>query len=168
MRKVNFIFSVFFIAVLCLGKINAQIMPTITKVALLEQDKATINQRLSEYTTFTMDKRALIDSLQKYGRYQFQIRIDERQDWTLDLQFNDMRASDYKQTYISDEGKFEYKPFILNTYKGKTSNDQIARFTIDENNFFGVILDNQYHYVIRPAKDYTGNSTDESLIVYKS
>ena len=168
MRKVNFIFSVFFIAVLCLGKINAQIMPTITKVALLEQDKATINQRLSEYTTFTMDKRALIDSLQKYGRYQFQIRIDERQDWTLDLQFNDMRAPDYKQTYISDEGKFEYKPFILNTYKGKTSNDQIARFTIDENNFFGVILDNEYHYVIRLVRDFTKNSSDERLIVYKS
>ena len=107
MKKVNFVFSVFFIAILCMGKINAQIMPTITKVALLEQDKATINQRLSEYTTFTMDRRALMDSLNKYGKYQFQIRVDERQDWTLDLQFNDMRAPDYKQTYISDEGEFE-------------------------------------------------------------
>ena len=168
MRKVNFMFSVFFIAILCLGKINAQIISTITKSALLDQDKTTINQCLLEYTTFTMDKRALVDSLQKYGRYQFKIRIDERQDWTLDLQFNDMRAPDYTGTYISDKGKFEYKPFILNTYKGKTSNDQIARFTIDENNFFGVILDNEYHYVIRFVRDFTKNSSDERLIVYKS
>jgi len=168
MKKVIFIFSVFFIAVLCMGKINAQIMPTITKVALLEHDKVTINQRINEYTTFTMDKRALVDSLQKYGRCQFQFRIDERLDWILDLQFNDMRAPDYKQTYISDEGKFEYKPFVLNTYKGKTSNDQIARFSIDENNFFGVILDNEYHYVIRLVRDFIKNSSDERLIVYKS
>ena len=168
MKKVNFVFSVFFIAILCMGKINAQIMPTITKVALLEQDKATINQRLSEYTTFTMDRRALMDSLNKYGKYQFQIRVDERQDWTLDLQLNDMRAPDYKQTYISDEGKFEYEPFILNTYKGKTSDNQIARFTIDENNFFGVILNEHEHYVIRRSSDFTRNSSDENLIVYRS
>ena len=166
--KAKFIFSVFFIAVLCMGKMNAQIIPTITKIALLEQDRATLNQHISEYTTFTIDKRALIDSLYKNGRCQFQIHVDEQRNWTLDLQFNDMRSPDYKQTYISNEGELEYKPFLLNTFKGKTSNNQIARFTVDENNFFGVILDNQYHYVIRPAKDYTKNSSDESLIVYKS
>ena len=166
--KAKFIFSVIVIAALCGGKANAQIMPAIKKVTLLEQDKAALNQHLNEYAAFTIDKGALIDSLYKNGSCRFQIRIDEQRNWTLDLQFNEMRAPDYKQTYISDKGKFEQEKDKLNIFKGRTSNNQVARFTIDENNFFGIILDNREHYVIRPAKDYTKNSTDESLIVYKS
>jgi hypothetical protein len=149
-----------------MGKINAQIAPTITKVALSEQDDAIINQHISKYTTFTIDKRALIDSLYKNGKCQFQINIDKQQNWILDIQFNDMHAPDYKQTYVTDNGEFVFEePYILNTFKGKTSDNKVVRFTIDENNFWGVILDEKAHYVIRPAKDYTKNNTDESFIV---
>jgi len=95
MKKVNFIFSVFFIAVLCMGKVNAQIMPTVSKVALLEQDKATLNQHLSEYTSFTMDKRALIDSLQKNGRCRFQIHVDEQRNWTMVAHKSSVRFWDF-------------------------------------------------------------------------
>jgi hypothetical protein len=63
--KAKSIFLVFFITVLHAGKMNAQIMPTITKVALQEQDRATLSQHVSEYAVFTIDKRALIDSLSK-------------------------------------------------------------------------------------------------------
>ena len=166
--KAKYIFLVVVIAVLCMGKANARIMPAIQKTELLKKDKSALNEHLSEYVTFTMDKRALIDSLHKNGRCQFQIHIDEQRNWTFDLQLNDMRAPDYRQTYISDKGTFEYEPYIVNTFKGKTSNNQIARFTIDKDNFFGIILDGKDYYVIRPAKDYTQNISDESLIVYKS
>ena len=44
----------------------------------------------------------------------------------------------------------------------------MVRFTIDENTFMGIIFGQNYHYVIRPAKDYTQNSEDDSFIVYKS
>ena len=130
MKKAKFIFSVIVIAALCVGKANAQIKPAIRTVTLMEQDKAALNQYLNEYTAFTIDKRALIDSLYKNGRCQFQIRIDEQRDWTIDLQFNEMRAPDYKQTYISDKGKFEQGKNKLNIFKGRTSNNQVARFTI--------------------------------------
>ena len=166
--KTKFIFSVFVIVSLCIGKVCSQIVPSTQKAVLIEKDKAILEQHLSEYATFTMDKREIINTFRTNGTGQFRLRIDERLDWTIDLQLNDMRAPDYKQTYISDEGKFEDESYRVNTFKGTTSNNQIARFTIDENNFLGIILDNEYHYVIRPAKDYTKNSLDESLIVYKS
>ncbi len=167
--KTKFIFSVF-IVVLYMGKMDAQIMPAIKKTALLEQEKAILNQHINEYTTFTIDKKTLLDSLYKNGNCQFQMYIDEKLNWTLDLQINDMRAPDYKQTYISDKEKFEYKSFMVNTFKGETSNNQVARFTIDENTFFGVILNEHGndHYIIRSAKDYTKNSLDNNLIIYKS
>ena len=90
-------------------------------------------------------------------------------DWTIDIELNDMRAPDYKATYTTDRGIFEVEePLILNTFKGRTSDGKIARFTIDENTFSGVILGDDYHYVIRPAKDYTQNREDNSFVVYKS
>ncbi len=166
--KTKIIFPIFIIMLACIGQMHAQIVPSIKKVALLEQDQAVLKQHVSKYTTFTIDKRALIDSLYKKGRCQFQIQLDEQLNWNFDLQPNDMRAPNYKQTYISDKGTFEYKDYTLNTFKGKTSKNQIVRFTIDENNFVGVILDNDAHYVIRPTKDYTRNLADESFIAYKS
>lgn len=162
------ILSLLTITVLCLGKVSAQIEPTIKKVTLSEQEKVSINQYISEYTTFTMEKKILLDSLFKNGRSRFQLYIDEQRTWTLDLQINDMRAHDYKQTYVSEKGKIEYNQFVLNTYKGMTSNNQIVRFTIDEDNFFGVIFDEHDHYIIRSLKDFTKKRSDESLIIYKS
>jgi len=165
--KVRIIFSVIVITILSMGKANSQIVPAIQKSVLQNNDKDTFNQYLKAYTVFTMDKRELIDSLYKNGRCQFQIHIDTQQNWIIDLEFNDIRSPKFKQVYITDSGKFEYKGFVLNTFKGVTSNNQVARFTIDETNFFGIILDGKEHYVIRPAKDHTKNNADERLIVYK-
>jgi hypothetical protein len=150
-----------------MGRVNSQVVPSIQKTVLQNSDKDTFNQYLKEYTVFTMNKRELIDSLYKNGRCQFQIHIDERQSWMFDLEFNDMRSPEFRQIYVTDSGTFEHKGFILNTFKGVTSNNQVARFTIDETNFFGIILDSKEHYVIRPAKDYIRNNTEERLIVYK-
>jgi hypothetical protein len=165
--KAKYIFSIFII-ISCIGYVNSQIIPPIKKVTLQEKDKTILNQHLSKYTVFTLDKKVLVDSLYKNGACKFQISIDEELDWTLDLQFNDMRSMDYKQTSVSDNGEVEQRLSLVNTFKGKTSNNQIARFTIDDNNFWGVILDDEIHYVIRPVKDYTKNATDENMVVYKS
>jgi len=167
--KTKIFFLIIVIAVLSFGTVNSQITPSVTRASLLESDRAVLNEHLSEYATFTIDKRELIDSLYTIGKCRFQIHIDEQRNWIFDLEFNDMRAPDFRQTYITEEGEFEpEEPYILNIFKGKTSDNRIVRFTIDENTFFGVILDDRDHYVIRPAKDYTKNSLDESLIVYKS
>ena len=140
--KAKFIFFVGIIVSLSMGTANSQIIPSITRVSLSAQDKAILDQQLNEYTPFTIEKRELIDSLYKNGTCQFQIHIDRQRSWTIDLEFNDMRAPDFKQTYITDEGEFEMEdPFVLNTFKGKTSDNQTVRFTIDEKIFFGVILD---------------------------
>jgi len=165
--KLKYIFLAF-IAVLYAWNANAQIEPRITKVALSEQDRAIVSQHLSEYTAFTIDKKALVDSLYNNGKCKFQLHIDERHNWTINLQFNDMRAPNYKQTYVSDKGTFEREPFRVNTFKGTTSGNQAVRFSIDENNFFGVVFDEKLHYVIRPISDFTKNNSDERLIVYKN
>ena len=167
--KTKCLFLIIVIAQLSIGMANSQITPSVTRTSLSESDRTILDQQLSEYAVFTIDKRELIDSLYTKGSCRFQLCIDERCSWTIDLEFNDMRAPDFRQTYITDKGEFEFEElFIVNTFKGKTSDGQIARFTIDENTFSGIILDDKYHYEIRPAKNYTQNHTDESLIGYRS
>ena len=46
-----------------------------------------------------------------------------------------------KTKYVSDKEKFEDQSYLVNTFKGTMANNQIARFAIDENNFFGIILE---------------------------
>jgi len=156
--------------VLGTGTLKSQVTPVVRSVSLNEIDRALIDQRLSKYSAFTIDKKELVNQLYAYeGTSQFQLRINENLTWTIDLELNDMRAPNYIATYTTDEGTFESKElFVVNTFKGTTSNGQVARFTIDENTFFGVIFGDNYHYVIRPAKDFTQNKEDNSFIVYHS
>jgi len=167
--NVKRIFFIIITTALFMGKISSQIItPSVTRVLLSENDRAIFNEHLSEYTVFTINKIELINYLYTNKTGKFQIYINENLNWTIDLLLNDMRAPNYRQTYISEEGVFKQEEFVLNTFKGKTSDNKPARFTIDENNFFGVILDSVFYYVIRPAKDYTRNNSDERFIVYKS
>ena len=167
--KARYIFIAVVIAALYVGNINSQIVPVVQKTVLSGRDKAVLDEHFSEYAAFTIDKREIIENLYTTGTCQFRIYIDEERDWTLDLELNDMRAPEFRQTYTSDEGEFEVEePFIVNTFKGKTSDGYIARFTIDENTFSGIILYDRHHYEIRASRDYTQNRTDESLIAYKS
>ena len=166
--KSKLLLSVIAITVLNMEITISQITPSVTRVSLLEKDRAILDQHISEYAVFKIDKRELIDSLYTKGSCIFRLLIDEKRDWVLEMQFNDMRAPDYRQTYISDEGEFEVEPHISNIFKGTTSDNRVARFTIDEKKFFGIILYDKEHYVIRPVKDFTQNCADESLIVFKN
>ncbi len=166
--KTKHLFLGIIIMVLCIGKISSQIILSAQRTTLSDREEITLDKHLSQYTVFSINKKELIDSLYTNGLCQFQININEQFNWTFDLQFNDMRSPDYKQTYTSDKGIFEDTTFVLNTFKGTTSDNKIARFTIDENNFFGVIFDSTNHYIIRPATDYAQNLAKENLIVYKS
>ena len=84
------------------------------------------------------------------------------------MELNDLRAPDYKSFYTTEEGTFEStEQFVVNTFKGETSTGQHVRFTIDENIFFGIIFGENYHYVIRSAKDYTLNKEDKRFGIVK-
>ncbi len=168
--KTKVVFTAIIAVVLCMGSANAQFTPSTKRTLLTGNERAILDKRISKYTAFTINKKELADKIYgSGGAGQFRLRVDENLDWTIDLELNDMRTSDYRATYTTDEGTFDVKePFVVNTFKGKTSDGKIARFTIDENTFFGVILGDNYHYVIRPAKDYTENKEDKNFIVYKS
>ncbi|MDR2911200.1 MAG: zinc-dependent metalloprotease [Bacteroidales bacterium] len=142
--------------------------PSIESVSLTESDKAILDKHLSKYTAFTLDLHELAGHF-KSGTGSLRLQIDEELDWIIDLELNDLRAPDFKATITTGEGVFEdTEPFVVNTYKGFTSDGKIVRFTIDENLLFGVILGENYHYVIRSANDYTQNSSDKSLVLYKN
>jgi hypothetical protein len=148
--------------------VQSQINPPVEKVRLSEHDIAILNGHIKQYVTFYLEKSELVDSLYKIGKTLFRLNIDKERDWTVELQFNDMRSPDYVATYETEKDVFKYEDYILNTFKGYTSDGKIARFTIDKDNFFGVILNKETHFVIRPTKDLTHNEKDESLIVYES
>jgi len=166
--KGKFIFTAIIATVLCMGAAKSQITPITQKTSLAVDAKAIVDRSISEYTAFKMDKKELV-KLHRNGGGSFRLRVDENIDWLFELELNDMRSPNYKATYTTDEGVFDIKePFVVNTFKGKTSEGHEARFTIDENNFYGVIFYDTYHYVVRPTKDYTQNVKDDSFVVYNS
>ena len=168
--KTKHIIAAFTLAFLCIGTTNAQLTSSTQRASLTDRDRAIVDQRVSKHTAFTIDKKELTNYLRsRGGEGQFRLRIDENLDWTINLELNDLRTPDFKITYTTAEGEFECKePFVVNTYRGTTSTGLPVAFTIDENTFFGVILGENYHYMIRSAGDYTQNREDMRLIVYHS
>ncbi|MDR2910517.1 MAG: zinc-dependent metalloprotease [Bacteroidales bacterium] len=142
--------------------------PDIKSASLTENDKAILDKHLSKYAAFTLDLKELAGYF-KGGAGSLRLQIDEELDWIIDLELNDLRAPDFKATITTGEGVFEDpEPFVVNTYKGFTSDGKTVRFTIDENILSGIILGENYHYEIRPANDYTQNKGDNSFIAYKN
>ncbi|MDR0733152.1 MAG: M12 family metallo-peptidase [Dysgonamonadaceae bacterium] len=147
--------------------LQAQIDVPVTKVKLSDTDRSILSNHMSRYITFSLDKKVLLEKLRHDGYCAFRLNIDGEHDWVVDITTNDMRTSDYKSSYTSESGIFyPDDPYIPNTYKGKTSDGKIVRLTIDDDEFWGVILDSEKHLVIRPTKDYTGNKADNSFILY--
>ena len=122
---------------------NSQIIPCIQSAALTADDKAILDKYISKYTAFSLDTKELTDYLQgNGGAGRIQLSIDEEFDWTIDLVINDLRAPNFEQIYSTGDGTFEIeKPFLVDTFKGKTSDGRDVRFTIDENYFAGYIFD---------------------------
>ena len=127
--NIRVIFSAVITAVLCMGTAKSQITPSTQRASLTVNDRAILDKRISKYTAFTIDQRELTNYLYgNGGAGQFRLQVDENLDWTIDLELNDMRAPDYRATYTTDEGTFEVKePFVVNTFKGKTSDGRNAQ-----------------------------------------
>ena len=139
--KLKQILFAIIMSLLCVGIANSQIIPRTQKLSLTENDKEILDQHISKYTVFTMDKQELITNLYANSKTKFRLQIDEELDWVLNLELNDMRSPDYKQVYTTSEGEFEVnRQFVVNTFKGYTSDGQVALFSIDDNTFFGVIF----------------------------
>ncbi len=153
--------------VMTFGILNAQVKPNVSHKKLSVSEKNLLDKQFKKYKTFSIDKKEVLDSLKNYGKCHFQLTIDKENDWSINLRLNDMRASDFTASYTSDSGSFNYKSFVPNTYKGKTSDNKIARFSIDEDEFWGIITSDEKQVMIRQTKDYTKNSKDESLIIYE-
>lgn len=147
--------------------LKAQVKLGISEKTLSITEKDVLNKHFKKYKTFSIDKHEMLDSLKNRGKCQIRLNIDKDHDWTINLCLNDMRAYDFVASYTSDSGTFQYKSFQPNTYKGKTSDNQAVRFSIDEDEFWGIIENNEKQLLIRQLKDYTKNSKDESLILFE-
>jgi hypothetical protein len=85
------------LAILFMGTANAQISVRTQRSSLTDTDRAILDQRVSKYTSFTIDTRELTDSLNsRGGAGQFRLRIDQNLDWTIDLELNDLRTPDFR------------------------------------------------------------------------
>jgi len=166
--KTKFILLAIVVVALYVKNGYAQIVPTVKKIEMSERNESVFAQHLNRYTVFAIDKKELVNNLQSDGNAQFRLKIDEKMDWIIDLEVNDMRAPNFRQVFTTKNGEVEHTEFVLNTFRGFTSRGQVVRFTIDENNFFGVILNGEDHYVIRPVSEYTQNRNDKNFIVYRS
>ncbi|MFV0392350.1 MAG: M12 family metallo-peptidase [Paludibacteraceae bacterium] len=155
------------IMVVACGVLNAQVKLSVSQKKLSNSEINLLNKHFKKYKTITIDKKEVLDSLKNYGKCRFQLTIDKENDWSVNLRLNDMRTLDFKASYISDSETFNYASYVPNTYKGETLDNKIARFTIDDDEFWGIITNHEKQVVIRQMKDYTKNSKDESLIIYE-
>lgn len=131
------------------GILNAQVRPTVSQKNLSVSEKNLLDKHFKKYKTFSIDKKELLYSLKNYGKCHFQLTVDKENDWSFNLRLNDIRASDFTASYTSDSGTFNYKSFVPNTYKGKTSENMIVRFSIDEDEFWGIISSKDKQVMIR-------------------
>ncbi|MDR1224128.1 MAG: M12 family metallo-peptidase [Tannerella sp.] len=155
------------ITVLSMSDLKAQSVSVTVYNHTSDSDNKVLNQHLKKHKRFMVEKKDLLDSLNHYGKSTFNLNIDTENDWTITIQTNDMRSHDYTSYYTSDSGTFQNRgSYTPNTYKGKTSNGHIVRLTIDNDKFFGVILNNEEQKVIRQTRDFTGDKKDESLVIY--
>jgi hypothetical protein len=171
--KSRYIFLAFIVSILNIYTLSSQDIVTVEGVTLSINERTVIDQRISRYSTFSIDKKSLTNTVRRSdSETKIRLQINETLDWTINLELNDMRAADYKSAYTTDAGTFEFaETFVVNTFKGITSDGKVARFTIDDDTFYGVILADNYHYTIRPIDDYThGRSLNSSnkFVVYSS
>ena len=146
--------------------LKAQIEPRVSIKKPTIAEKTILRKNFTKYKLFSIDKTEIVDNLKKRGQCQFQLDIDSENKWDIDLQLNDIRSPNYKASYISELGTYECDAFIPNTFKGKTSDGKEVRFTIDENNFLGVIFSDEKQTIMQQIRDYTNNKEDEGLILY--
>ena len=97
--------------------LNARISLPVKQNKLSKNDIATLNKNFKKYATFILEKENLLDNLYKNGRSSFGLNIDKERDWTVELQFNDMRSPDYVAVYETEKGTFKYENYTLNTLK---------------------------------------------------
>jgi len=81
---------------------------------------------------------------------------------------NDLRAYNYKGTYVTDSGIFEFKNYQLNTYKGYTNKGEIVRFTVDDNEFSGIIIDDKNYVIIEPVRKFIPATSKDLYLCYKN
>ena len=87
--KNNFLISAFILAFLSIGTANAQLTSSTQRASLAYSDRTIVDQRVSRYTAFTIDKGELTDYLRsRGGEGQFRLRIDETLDWTKRKNYN--------------------------------------------------------------------------------
>ena len=164
MKIFKFIFLACF--VLISVTINAQIDTKSKTVNLSSYEKTKLDKHLKKYKAFSFDKSKVIDSLKLKRKSSFTLNIDETNEWVISLELNDLRGEKYKATYISDSGEKEFDSYIPNTYKGNTKKGQIARFTIDNKNFHGAIIDKNHTKIIRQAKTFDNSISEDIFIVF--
>lgn len=148
--------------------LNAQIKIPVSEKSLSVSEKNILDNHFKKYKVFSVNKQEVLDSLQNHGKCRLNLNIDKNNNWDFCLRLNDMRAPDFVASYTSNAGSFQYNNFKPSTYKGITSDNEIARFTIDEDEFWGIITNNERQVMIRQTKDYTNTEKDESLLLFEN
>lgn len=169
MKKIFILISVITFSI---NGLQSQIIPlesNVKTVQLSEKDNSVLKKHLNRYSTFEIDKKQLLENLSLYGKCHFRLNINSEYKWDIDLQVNNMTTPDYKAFYSTDDGSFLYEePYVPNTYKGETSSGDIVRLTIDDDEFWGLVLKEQEQVTIRHTRHYTGNKEDNSLVIFNN
>jgi hypothetical protein len=158
-----------FVVIYASNEILAQINLKASEVSLSIQEKAFFDRQLVDYNVISFNPSELVDSLLQRGKSTMRLEISKDITWVIPLELNDLRSSDFQAAFVSDSGIHEYKHYTPNTYKGFLENGEIARFTIDSNTFFGVIidLDDKTEIIIEPAYSFHKDLHPNTYVIYK-
>ncbi|MEX1014089.1 MAG: M12 family metallo-peptidase [Candidatus Paceibacterota bacterium] len=146
--------------------VNAQIDTKIKKIALTSDESKLLNNHLRNYQAFSMDVESVKTKIKKDYKCEFLFELDEINNWEFDLLLNDLRGQNYKAAYTTDSGRFEYKKYVPNTFKGYTNKGDIARFNIDDESFHGAIFEGNSIKIVQEAKQFDKKFSRGLYLIY--
>lgn len=125
-----------------------------------------LNRAFRKHELFKLSTSAVARQVRTTGQISL---VSDNRAYTLVLMPNDLRAPDYHAEKTGPDGeKREVKKGDVRTFKGfvRGMDDALARFTIDETSFEGMILATGATYFVEPANRYSPSASNEDFVLY--
>jgi hypothetical protein len=127
-----------------------------------------LERTFKKHRMLRLDKAKVARQVKQTGKLSI---ATPEESFELDLTPHDMRAKDYYAEETMDGGisrRLERAP--VKTFRGKAHglNEAESRFTIDENNFEGVMITRDDFYVIEPARKFASLADPSDFVLYKA
>ncbi len=156
------------LTVLCLPLLGQTQPPAIGSAAVDFED-VILDESFDKYEVFRFDYQALHTMTQRSsGRTHVVLGFEDSQEWALQLDYHDIRAANYREVAITENG-FEVLPRRPNiTYRGWADGESQVRFSITPEWSLGMIDGPDGTFFLEPLHHMLDNVPPDYYILYNA